>query len=71
LKAEVAADIRAIFNAANRYDAEVLLAQVLQKYSPKASKLWSFQQITMGPTTRGNSRWILGEPGASDWRKPD
>jgi hypothetical protein len=56
LKAEVAADIRAIFNAANRYDAEVLLAQVLQKYSPKASKLWSFQQITMGPTTRGNNR---------------
>jgi hypothetical protein len=56
LKAEVAADIRAIFNAANRYDAEVLLAQALQKYSPKASKLWSFQQITKGPTTRGNNR---------------
>ena len=31
MKREVAADIRAIFNAANRHDAETLLAQAVQE----------------------------------------
>ena len=39
MKRKVAADIRAIFNAATRHDAETLLAQAVQKYSPKASAL--------------------------------
>ena len=47
LKAEVAADIRAIFNAANRHDAEMLLAQMVQKYSPKASKLANWMEANI------------------------
>jgi transposase-like protein len=39
LKAEVAADIRAIFNAPNRSEADALLARTVQKYSKSASKL--------------------------------
>jgi len=52
LKAEVAADIRAVFNAANRQDAETLLSQVVQKYSPKASRLanWMEANIPEGLT---------------------
>ena len=36
---EVATDIRAIFNAATRHDAETLLSQTVGKYLPKASAL--------------------------------
>jgi putative transposase len=52
MKREVAADIRAIFNAANRHDAETLLAQTVRKYSPKASKLaeWMEHNIPEGLT---------------------
>ena len=52
MKREVAADIRAIFNAANRHDAETLLAQAVQKYSPKASALadWMEKNIPEGLT---------------------
>jgi putative transposase len=52
MKREVAADIRAIFNAATRHDAETLLAQAVQKYSPKASALadWLEKNIPEGLT---------------------
>jgi len=52
LKREVAADIRAIFNAASRHDAERLLAQAVQKYAPKASALadWMEKNIPEGLT---------------------
>jgi transposase-like protein len=39
LKSEVAADIRAIFNAANRTEAESRLAQTVQKYAKIAPRL--------------------------------
>ncbi len=39
MKREVAADIRAIFNAATRADAEILLKKAIEKYASKASKL--------------------------------
>lgn len=47
MKAEVAADIRAIFNAASRHDAEMLLAQTIAKYSPKASKLANWMETNL------------------------
>lgn len=52
MKREVAADIRAIFNAACRHDAEALLAQTVQKYAPKAAKLadWMENNIIEGLT---------------------
>lgn len=52
MKREVAADIRAIFNAANRHDAETLLAQAVKKYAPKAAKLtnWLETNIPQGLT---------------------
>lgn len=39
MKADVAADIRAIFNAANRTEADALLARTIQKYDKSATKL--------------------------------
>jgi transposase-like protein len=42
LKASVAADIRAIFNAANRSEAEALLAKTVQKYATSAPRLSSW-----------------------------
>ena len=52
MKREVAADIRAIFNAATRHDAETLLAQAIQKYAPKAARLadWLETNIPEGLT---------------------
>ncbi len=52
LKHEVAADIRAIFNAATRHDAETLLAKAVQKYAPKAAALakWMENNIPEGLT---------------------
>ena len=52
LKREVAAEIRAIFNAASRHDAESLLAQAVAKYAPKASALadWMEKNIPEGLT---------------------
>lgn len=52
LKREVAAEIHAIFNAASRHDAERLLAQAVQEYSPKASALadWMEKNIPEGVT---------------------
>ena len=47
MKAEVAADIRAIFNAASRRDAERLLVQAVQKYAPKASKLANWMEANI------------------------
>jgi putative transposase len=52
MKREVAADIRAIFNAASRHDAETLLAQAVRKYAPKAPALadWMEKNIPEGLT---------------------
>jgi transposase-like protein len=47
LKASVAADIRAIFNAANRSEAEALLAKTVQKYATSAPRLSSWMDINI------------------------
>jgi putative transposase len=52
LKKEVAADIRAIFNAPNRPEAERLLQQTVTKYQSSASRLasWMEQALPEGFT---------------------
>jgi transposase-like protein len=52
MKAEVAADLRMIFNAPNRSAAEAYLAQMVQKYAKTASRLadWMEQNIPEGLT---------------------
>ena len=52
MKQEVAADIRAIFNAANRDEAEALLAKTVQKYAKTASRLasWMEENLSEGFT---------------------
>ncbi len=52
MKAEVAADLRMIFNAPNRSTAEAYLAQMVQKYAKTASRLadWMEQNIPEGLT---------------------
>lgn len=52
MRAEVAADIRAVFNAPNRQEAERLLVQTVEKYDKSASKLsaWLWDNITEGLT---------------------
>lgn len=52
MKQEVAADIRAIFNAATRQDADTLLARTVAKYAPQASALadWLEENIPQGLT---------------------
>jgi transposase-like protein len=52
MKREVAADIRAIFNAATRQDADTLLARTVAKYAPQASALadWLEENIPQGLT---------------------
>jgi len=52
LKREVAADIRAIFNAANRHEAEALLAKTVQKYAQSAARLaaWMEENLPEGFT---------------------
>mgnify|MGYP001812579201 CR=1 FL=1 len=52
MKKEVAADIRAIFNAPNRQESERLLAMSVQKYEQTASKLatWMEETIPQGLT---------------------
>jgi transposase-like protein len=52
MKREVAADIRAVFNAASRRDAETLLTQLVQKYASKAAKLaeWLETNLPQGLT---------------------
>lgn len=52
LRAEVAADIRAIFNARNRQEAEQLLVLAAQKYAKTASSLarWMEENIPEGLT---------------------
>jgi putative transposase len=52
LKSEVAADIRAVFNAPNRDEAEALLARLAQKYEKRASRLanWMETNIPEGLT---------------------
>jgi len=52
LKAEVAADIRTIFNAPNRTEADATLAKTVQKYAQTASRLatWLENNIPEGLT---------------------
>ncbi len=52
MQAAVAADIRAIFNAANRIDAEALLVKIVQKYATTAARLarWMESNIPQGLT---------------------
>lgn len=52
MKAEVAADIHAIFNAATRHGAEALLATMVKKYEERASRLatWMEESIPEGLT---------------------
>jgi transposase-like protein len=47
MKKEVAADIRAIFNAPNREEAERLLRLTVQKYEEKASKLATWMEANL------------------------
>lgn len=52
MKAEVASDIRAIFNAASQREAEAFLTRMVQKYEKKASRLanWMETNILEGLT---------------------
>jgi transposase-like protein len=52
MKAEVASDIRAIFNAPNQHEAVALLDRLVQKYEKKASRLanWMETNIPEGLT---------------------
>lgn len=52
MKKEVAADIRAIFNAANQHEADRLLAQTVEKYQETAARLadWMEANIPEGLT---------------------
>ena len=52
MKAEVAADIRAIFNAATRHGAEALLVTTVAKYEKRAARLatWLEENIPQGLT---------------------
>jgi transposase-like protein len=61
LKAEVAADIRAVFNAADRPAAETLLAQTVAKYATTAPKLadWLETNIPGGLAVFG---WPAHQP---------
>lgn len=47
LKAEVAADIRAIFNAATLHGAEALLATMVKKYEKRASRLATWMEVNI------------------------
>ncbi len=47
LKGEVAGDIRSIFNAPNRAEAEALLAKTVQKYAQRAAKLATWLETTL------------------------
>jgi putative transposase len=47
MKAEVAGDIRAIFNAPSRHEAEALLARIVQKYEKKASRLANWMEVNI------------------------
>ena len=52
MREEVAADIRAVFNAPNRPEAERLLAQAVEEYEKSASKLsaWLWDNVSEGLT---------------------
>lgn len=47
MKAEVASDIRAIFNAPNRYEAEAMLARTVQKYEKNAARLANWMEMNI------------------------
>lgn len=47
MKKEVAADIRAIFNAPNRHEAEALLDKTVQKYAETASRLAEWLEVSI------------------------
>jgi putative transposase len=50
MKTEVAADIRAVFNAPNRIEADALLAKTIQRYAKRSPKLadWLESNLTEG-----------------------
>jgi transposase-like protein len=52
MKREVAADIRAIFNAPSRLEAEALLTKIVQKYGKTAARLatWLESNLAQGLT---------------------
>lgn len=47
MKSEVAADIRAIFNAPNRHEAEALLRKTVEKYAKSAAKLANWLESSL------------------------
>ena len=47
MRAEVAADLRTIFNAPNRATAEAYLAETVKKYASTASKLANWMEINI------------------------
>lgn len=47
MKKEVAADIRAIFNAPNRHEAETLLDKTVEKYAESASRLAEWLELSI------------------------
>ncbi len=47
MKAEVAADIRAIFNAPNRIEADALLTKTVQRYAKRSPKLAEWLEINL------------------------
>ncbi len=47
LKAEVATDIQAVFNAANRDEAEALLAKLVTKYQKSAARLATWMEVSI------------------------
>lgn len=47
MKKEVAADIRAIFNAPNRHEAEALLDKTVRKYAESASRLAEWLEVSI------------------------
>lgn len=59
MKAEVAADIRAIFHAPNRQEAETLLTKTVLKYAKTASKLSTWMETNL---PQGLTVFDLPEP---------
>lgn len=79
MKTKVAADIRAIFNAPRRHEAERMLAMTVQAYQPIASRLsqWFEESIPEGltiflcpPSASSSSPTHHQWPGASHSRGP-
>jgi transposase-like protein len=59
LKVEVAADIRAVFNAPRDNEAEALLARLAQKYENRASRLANWMETKLDDSN-SNAIFLLG-----------